>query len=480
MDGASSGRGRLFLISGEPGIGKTWLADEVARQAAERGMRVTWGRCWEGGGAPAYWPWIQVIRGTIAEPETPGARSRNFPAEIARMLPELASEAHAADAQGDAEQARFRMFDAVAALLKDSAREHPLLIVIDDLHEADLPSLQMLKFAVRVLHDAPVLIIGTYRNAEMRRSPERLRVIEETLRDGYQIPISGLAEAEVGRMVAARSDQSASTEFVAQLHRATAGNPLFIDGVLRVLAAEGRLSANERIDLAGFKLPDSVRGAIARRLEMLSPEACSVFVTAAMIGDEFELDLVSRVSARPSETVSKLIREAEDLGIVSHVTYGRWRFSHPLLREWLLNEPVCGELLIFPESAIRHTQDTRKHRVASDIIYLLYFYKTGVGRPREIVTKMRFIVETYCTVTYLGFFGSDDTLASIIGKIRNTGEQHPACALLDELDDIHDYSRDYLCGDDLGGDATEVFDVKELTGFVRRTLKIANAIPNLP
>jgi hypothetical protein len=125
-------------------------------------------------------------------------------------------------------------------------------------------------------------------------------------------------------------------------------------------------------------------------------------------------------------------------------------------------------------------EDPREARVASDIIDLLYFYKTGLGRQRDIAAKMRFVIETYCTWTYPGFFGSDDTLASIVEKIRSTGEQHPACALLDELDDIHDYSRDYLRGDDPAGDATEVLDIKELTGFVRRTLKIVNAIPNLP
>ena len=124
--------------------------------------------------------------------------------------------------------------------------------------------------------------------------------------------------------------------------------------------------------------------------------------------------------------------------------------------------------------------DPRKLRVRCDIIDLLYFYKTGVGEPWDIVTKMRFVIETYCTFTYPGFFGSDDTLSSIIEKIRSSGEQHPACALLDELDDIHDYSRDYLHGDDPAGDAIEVLDIKELTGFVRRTLKIVNAIPNLP
>jgi hypothetical protein len=125
-------------------------------------------------------------------------------------------------------------------------------------------------------------------------------------------------------------------------------------------------------------------------------------------------------------------------------------------------------------------EDSREHRVASEIIELLYFYKTGEGRPREMVAKMRFVVEAYCTLTYPEFFGSDDTLSSIIEKIRNTGEQHPACALLDELDDIHDYSRDYLRADDAAGDAIEVLDVKQLIGFVRRTWKIVNAIPNLP
>jgi len=125
-------------------------------------------------------------------------------------------------------------------------------------------------------------------------------------------------------------------------------------------------------------------------------------------------------------------------------------------------------------------EDTRKEHVASDIIDLLYFYKTGVGRPRDIVTKMHFIIETYCTLTYPDFFGSDDTLSSIIEKIRKSGEQHPACALLDELDDIHDYSWDYLCSNDSAGDRTGVFDVNQLTGFVRRTLKIVNAIPDLP
>jgi hypothetical protein len=125
-------------------------------------------------------------------------------------------------------------------------------------------------------------------------------------------------------------------------------------------------------------------------------------------------------------------------------------------------------------------ENSRNSRVASAIIDLLVFYKTGEGRPQEIVTKMRFVVETYCTYTYPSFFDSDDSLASIIEKIRTTGEQHSACALLDELDAIHAFSRGHYRGPDFDCTAARPLDLNELTDFVRRTLKIVKAIPSLP
>lgn len=129
------------------------------------------------------------------------------------------------------------------------------------------------------------------------------------------------------------------------------------------------------------------------------------------------------------------------------------------------------------ESVQFDPEDPRNRRVASEIVDLLLFYKTGVGGPRDIVTKMRFVVETYCTFTYPSFFGSDDTLSSIVEKIRNAGKQHPACELLDELDDIHNYSWDHCRDDAPNHDVTEPLDLKELTGYVRRTLRIVKAIP---
>jgi len=124
--------------------------------------------------------------------------------------------------------------------------------------------------------------------------------------------------------------------------------------------------------------------------------------------------------------------------------------------------------------------DSSRRLVASDIIDLLFFFKTGVGESRDIIVKMRFVLETYCTWTYAGFFDSGDSLADIVEKIRKTGMQHPACALLDELDDIHEYSQEHDRNLDPVDSAASAFEVDELKDFVRRTLTIVNAIPDLP
>ena len=125
-------------------------------------------------------------------------------------------------------------------------------------------------------------------------------------------------------------------------------------------------------------------------------------------------------------------------------------------------------------------EEPRKGRIASQIVDLLYFYKVGVGRPRDIATKMRSVIETYCTFAHSAPSDSGDSLSSVVEKFRDTGDQHPACALLDELDEIHGYSADQCREDGPAGDDTEALNVIALTGFVRRTLIIVNAMANLP
>src|ERR1700694_2572764 len=128
LEGANAGHGRLFLLSGEPGIGKTRLAEEVAREATTQGMRAIWGRCWEGGGAPAYWPWVQILRSLILDSSRARVRLPIVASDIAQLIPELSSEGQRR-AESDPERARFRLYDAVATFLKESGRSQPLVLI---------------------------------------------------------------------------------------------------------------------------------------------------------------------------------------------------------------------------------------------------------------------------------------------------------------------------------------------------------------
>jgi len=362
LDDAIAGRGRLFLISGEPGIGKTWLADEVARHAAARGMRVAWGRCWEGGGAPSYWPWVQVLRSLVVHPDRTRARPPLVTPEIGQLIPELSSETNR-PTPSDPDQARFQLFDGIATMLKDAARSQPLVLIFDDVHEADQASLEMLKFVARGLRDSQIVVIGNYRETEARRSQTLSEAIAELLREGDQIPLAGLAEAEVARMVEARAALVPSASFVAGLHRATAGNPLFVDGVVRVLIAERKLGSAERLDLSGFKLPEGVRGAIRKRLGMLSAQAQALLAVAAVIGQEFESGLLERASSLAVERLSEPLEEAAAAGIIVSLDGSGYRFAHPLIREALYNESGAAERIALH----RRIGDALEEIYASDV-----------------------------------------------------------------------------------------------------------------
>jgi predicted ATPase len=153
---AASGRGSLVLVTGEPGIGKTRLMSELARVGSERGVCLAAGRCWEEGGAPPYWPWMQVVRtlgGDLEKLVVPtGAKAAPRPAP-AGVMPE-----------GE----RLRLFDAVGRFLAEASSERPILVVLDDLHAGDEPSLLLLRFLGDVLAEARILVVASYREAERR------------------------------------------------------------------------------------------------------------------------------------------------------------------------------------------------------------------------------------------------------------------------------------------------------------------------
>jgi tetratricopeptide (TPR) repeat protein len=339
----------LFLISGEPGIGKTRLADELAGRVKARGIQVLWGRCWEGDGAPAYWPWIQVIRSFLRtlDPE----RRANLAVEseiasdmiraVAQIVPDLRPALTTFDPSVteklDPGEARFRLFDAVTNFLKMGARSHPMLIVLDDLHDADETSLALLRFMARELKGTPIMIVATYRDQETRRSPSLSKLIGGLSREARSIPLGGLRESEVSKLVEFRAGQTPDETLVAKLHAATNGNPLFVDGIVRSLMAEGTIDSAGTLDRP-FKIPGGIREAIRTRLDGLSPESNSILAAAAAIGNEFEFNLCQSVANVSTDEAHRLLDEAAHAGIVTGLGYGRHRFSHALLREAIYEE----------------------------------------------------------------------------------------------------------------------------------------------
>ncbi len=334
IDDLGAGRARFFMVSGEPGIGKTRLAEEVAAAASVNEARVVWGRCWEGGGAPAYWPWMQIFRGLLLDPSQ--ARL-SLPAEIAQLVPEASFE-NSLRRNTDPLDARFRLFDAAAATLRELSRRKPIVVIVDDLHDADQSSLEMLRFVARTLLDANMLVVATYRDAEVQRSPVLASTVAELGREAPQLLLAGLSAAEVAGFVQDRSGMTLEPAAVATIAQLTAGNPLFLEGVVRTLMAEGKFEPSQALQLGDLKLPDSQRMAIAARLGRLSIPAQAMLPYASALGNEFEIVQLETVSNISNQPLLDLLDEIVGAGLMRVLGPHRYRFAHALIRGSIYDE----------------------------------------------------------------------------------------------------------------------------------------------
>jgi AAA ATPase domain len=349
LEDAADGQGRLFLIAGEPGIGKTWMAEHLAGRATDRGFRVVWGRCWEGGGAPPFWPWAQMIS-ALAEDRDDQTLSTwlgTGAAHVAQMVPVLAQRLGTpvpAAASLESEATRFLMFEATARFLRHAASAQPLLLALDDLHAADGPSLLLLQFVSRQLRGARLLVVGTYRDVEAGQHPAVGDSVGQLVREGRLISLGGLARQEVGGLIEALSGEAPSEARVAAVYEATEGNPLFVREAVRLLATE---AANGRPGSVGVPIPGSVRAVIQRRLAPLSADAVGVLSVAAVVGREFDLALLALACGLSADRVLDALSEASALGVVAgeEGAIGRYRFTHSLMREVLYEQlPIPARL----------------------------------------------------------------------------------------------------------------------------------------
>jgi eukaryotic-like serine/threonine-protein kinase len=341
VDAALGGRGSLQLLVGEPGIGKTRAAEELATYARVSGARVYWGRCREDEGAPSYWPWVQAIRAYArdADPVALAWQLGGGAAEVAQLIPEVAEKLDIEPATGsDSEEARFRLFDSVTSLLLAAARDRPIAIVLDDLHWADEPSLLLLRFAARELGSSGLLILGTYRDVELGRHHPLARVLGEIsgLEGSSRIPLKGLSVGAVERYIEMTAGAPAPAGLAEAVQEQTDGNPFFVGEVVRLLASEGKLSSGGT--LSELEIPQGVREVVGRRLDRLSDETNAALRIAAVIGRDFDGDLVERVADLDREQLMRSANEAIAERLVNDLGNERFSFAHALVRDTLYEE----------------------------------------------------------------------------------------------------------------------------------------------
>jgi tetratricopeptide (TPR) repeat protein len=344
LEDALSGRGRLFLLGGEPGIGKSRLADELSDQAVRRGAKVLWGRCWEAGGAPAYWPWVQTLRSYFrdCDPQVLHGQLGGGASDLMPLFPELRQiviDLPEPSGPADSEAGRFRLFDSICTFLKNASESQPLVFVLDDLHAADTPSLLLLEFLAGELAETHLLLVGAYRDDDLGPDHPMGGALVDLGRHRVtrHIRLVGLNESDVATFLQVATARVPPTKVVKAVYQETEGNPLFVGEVIRLLASEGRLERAGDVDAFTLSIPQGVREVIGARLGHLSPECRRVLSLASVLGREFAIDALESMSELGRDRLLEVLGEASVARVVtdSPGSLRQQRFAHALIRDAL-------------------------------------------------------------------------------------------------------------------------------------------------
>ncbi len=372
----ASGEGsEVVLIAGEPGQGKTTLVSEIARQAHEDGMTVLLGRCDEEVGSP-YRPFHEALTHCVAHAEEALLRSHvaAHGGELARLVPALQQRLGdlPRPQSTDPDTERYLLYAAAVGLLELASVQTPVLLMLDDLHWIDKPSLQLLRHVVANTSAARLLIFGTYRDAELSASHPLTEALGGLLREPgvSSLHLKGLEDTGVIAFMeeaAGHKLDDAGVGLAHQVYRETDGNPFFVAEMLRNLSESGTIYQDDSgrwtaDDTEGqLALPHSVRAVIGSRLARLGDDATKVLSTASVIGRDFNLDLLAAVTGVDEDELIDLLDQAQHAALVAEVPGipGRYSFAHALVQHTLY-EDLGG------------TRRTRLHKAVGEAIEHLY------------------------------------------------------------------------------------------------------------
>ncbi|MDA0578754.1 MAG: AAA family ATPase, partial [Verrucomicrobia bacterium] len=413
LEDVLGGRGRLVTLVGEPGIGKTRTSEELTTYAGLRGARVLWGRCYEGGGAPPYWPWVQAIRSYVRDIDPDELRrqmgsSASVVAEIVTDVKDSLPELQPPPKIDDPDSARFRLFDSITSFFRTASHAQPLVIVLDDLHWSDQPTLAFLEFIARELNQSRVLLLCTYRDMELNRRHPLSVTLGDLARDRLyeRVILRGLTGADIARFVEIAAGFTAPAKLSATIQRHTEGNPLFVTEVVRDLVQSGELTEEKLSGRSSWsvRIPEGVREVIGRRLDRLSDRCNETLTIAAVIGRRFALEGLRAVILDTTETqLLDVLDEALAARVVEELpsSAGDYQFTHALIQETFTGELSAARRVrmhariaealeeIYGESADDHADELAPHFAEAEPVLgveKLVHYSAVAGR-RALMTS---------------------------------------------------------------------------------------------
>jgi class 3 adenylate cyclase len=347
---AAAGERRVALLAGEPGVGKTRLAAEVAVKVHEEGATVLAGRCDEDLGVP-YQPFVEALRHFVDHTPPADLKERlgRYGGELTRLVPELAERVRdlPSPLRSDPETERYRLFDAVAAWLSATSLEAPLLLVLDDLQWAAKPTVLLLRHVVRA-SEAHLLLLGTYRDTELSHDHPLVELVGDLRRlSGVgRVSLSGLDDVGVAALVEQASGRTLDDEGVAlarAIYEETEGNPFFVREVLRHLVETGAVERHEgvwatRTPVEELGIPEGVRDVVGHRLSRLAETTNQILRVAAVVGSEFELPVVQEAGPFDEEVLLSALEEATGTRLVIEASPTHYRFGHALVRATLYDD----------------------------------------------------------------------------------------------------------------------------------------------
>src|SRR6266536_2112783 len=337
-EAAQDRRARVVLVTGEPGMGKTRLLDEVALRTAQDGAVVLRGAASEAEGMPPFLPFVEALGRHIrmTQEDQLCRQVAAAPEVLANLLPELAVclRERPVPLPFPPEQARLRLYEALGAFLAGIGAPHALVLTLDDLHWADTASLDLLCHLARSRSNAHLLVLGAYRESEIDRNPALARTLSELSRQRVltTVVVGPLSVAEVGTLAESRLGNSLSPAVNGLLHAHSEGNPFFAEELLKSWIESGALVKEHQQWVAvaplELALPPSIVGALQQRFTRLAPAVIDHLRVAAIIGRSFELALLALVEGQEIEAVEECLLEAVRARLVRVEQAGRFLFSH--------------------------------------------------------------------------------------------------------------------------------------------------------